>query len=135
MNNDGFKVEISSAFERLWCYNMAVTCGCFDADGNRIDFVAAEDTVAPVGAGLTARPQGYEIPHTLRFETAPCDHLLMYIYLIPHTLPAERDIADTEPFDLHLRITRGRETVTDRIFSINRWSGASIELRVPKAEK
>ena len=132
MDNDVFKIEISSAYERLWCYNMAVTCGCFDEHDNRTDFVAAEDFVAHVGSNLGAKPDGYDLPRVLAFEAAACDHLLMYIYLVPHTLPSGRDIADTEPFDLRVRIARGGGMLVDRIFKINCWSGASIELRVPR---
>ena len=55
---------------------------------------------------------------------------MLYLYLIPHTLPAGNDIDTTRPFEIELRISyAGRLLRTERR-AINQWSGASIELRV-----
>ena len=137
--NDGFSVEITSSYAGLWRYNLAVTCGCFDDTGNgvdnpRRDFVAAEDFVAQTGANLQQPPEGYSADRTIRFSTIACDYLLMYVYVIPHTLPVERNIADCKPFGLHICVRRGSTVVYERLHSVNCWSGTSIELRVPELQ-
>ena len=132
MVEDGFSVEISSSFDKFWCYNVAVTCGCFDDNGNRTGFASVEDTVADVGANLTAPPADYRQPRIVSFSTERCARLLMYLYIIPHTLPSDNDIGGSKPFELRVTARRGTEMVFDRIFTVNRWSGASIELNIPE---
>lgn len=128
--NEGFSVEISSDFEQFWCYNVAVTCGCFDEFDERVGFASADDSVAPVGSNLDRCPAGYPSKRVVRFDTVACDHLLMYLYVIPHTIPLGRAIDEYKPFSLKVRISRGGRVVATHNFAVNRWSGASIELRV-----
>lgn len=131
---EGFRVAIESGSDRFWRYNVAVTCGCFDAHDARIDFAGVEDIVAPAGSNLAARPDGYPEHRRIEFVTPPCHHILMYVYIIPHTMPGERDIADCKPFDLRIRVSRGKVAVFDKICPVNSWAGSSIELRLPKEE-
>ena len=72
---------------------------------------------------------------SLRLETAACDHLLLYIYIVPHTLPAGNDIADTQPFEITLRIAYGGKVLRSEKRLINQWSGASVEMRVDRQDK
>ena len=128
--NEGFKVEITSDFADFSRYNVAVTCGCFDEKGERIAFVSAEDTIAPVGSERVAAPKGRSSKRLISFETDECHHLQMYIYLIPYTTPSGRDIGDYKPFSLDVRVMRGGRVVLKQQYSVNQWSGASIELKV-----
>ena len=66
----------------------------------------------------------------LRHGGQPCDHLLLYIYIVPHTLPAGNDIGDTAPFEVEIRIAYGGRRLRAEKRLINQWSGASIEMRV-----
>lgn len=138
--DEGFTVEIGCDYADFWKYNVAVTCGCFEGGGDpdrdtRTDFVAAEDTVAPAGSNLAARPDNCPEHRGVSFTTVPCDYLLMYVYIIPHTLPAVRNIDDCRPFGLDIRVRRGNATIYDRRHSINCWAGASIELRIPELKQ
>ena len=72
---------------------------------------------------------------SLRLETTACDHLLLYIYIVPHTLPAGNDIADTQPFEITLRIAYGGKVLRSEKRLINQWSGASVEMRVDRQDK
>lgn len=128
--NEGFKVEITSDFADFSRYNVAVTCGCFDEKGERIAFVSAEDTIAPVGSERVAAPKGRSSKRLISFETDECHHLQMYIYLIPYTTPSGRDVGDYKPFSLDVRVARGGRVVLKQQYSVNQWSGASIELKV-----
>ena len=108
-----FTVEIRSGFDQWWRYNAALMCGAFDASGNRIGFASAESRVAEMGSNLEAPP-------------------VLYIYVIPHTLPRDNEIGGHPPFPLQVRIRYGDRTVLDKEYSINQWGGASIELKVSR---
>lgn len=127
---EGFTIEISSRYDGWWRYNVALMCGCFDAADNRTGFASAESHVADVGANLKEKPAGAGDDRSVGLTTPPCDHPLLYIYIIPHTLPAGNDIASTKPFEITLRIACGGKTLRTEKRLINQWSGASIEMRV-----
>ena len=121
---EGFSIEISSRYDGWWRYNAALMCGCFDAGDERIGFASAESHVADMAGD-----------RSLRLETTACDHLLLYIYIVPHTLPAGNDIADTQPFEITLRIAYGGKVLRSEKRLINQWSGASVEMRVDRQDK
>lgn len=134
MKEKGFTIEVTSRFEGWWRYNAALMGGCFDADDRRIGFATAASEVAPVGAELSERPADVPATRSVRLETMPCDHLLLYLYIIPHTLPAGNEIDASRPFEIELKIGyAGRRLRTEKR-RINQWSGSSLELRVD-AEK
>lgn len=134
-DNKGFSIEISSPFEGFWRYNAALMCGCFDAADNRTGFASAEDTVAEVGANLPRKPAGYPTDRKVRLTTDPCDHLQLYLYLIPHTLPADNAIVESKPFRLDIQIAYGGRKLRTEHFEINQWSGASLEMRIDAPAK
>lgn len=127
----GFRIEVSSPYEEWWRYNVELMCGCFDSADNRTGFVSSEERVADMGSHLTERPADVATDRRAVLEAPACDHLLLYIYIIPHTLPAGNDIDATRPFPLDIRIDFDGKRLLRERRSINQWSGASIELRVP----
>ena len=130
--NQGFTVEVSSRYEGWWRYNAALMCGCFDAEEQRTGFASASSHIADVGANLPEQPADTAPGRKIVLETEPCDHLLLYIYIVPHTLPTGSDIDETEPFDLDVTIACAGRRIRKSRYRINQWSGASIELRVEK---
>ena len=85
---DGYTVEVSSSFAEFWRYNVALMCGCFDGADTRTGFVAAEDAVADVGAGLTAPPADYPAARKAVLDIPEAARLVLCVYVVPHTLPA-----------------------------------------------
>lgn len=130
----GFTIEITSRFDGWWRYNAVLMCGCFDAADTRIDFASAESHVADVGTDLAECPADVAPDRRLTLETPACDHLLLYVYVIPHTLPSSNDIETTKPFDLDLKITCEGKKIRHERLSINQWSGISLELRIDRPE-
>lgn len=128
----GFTIEISSRYEGWWRYNVALMCGCFDAGDNRIGFATAQSHLSDVGSDLPPEPAAMKADRSIRLATEPCDHLLLYVYIIPHTLPSANDIGGTEPFEIELRITCDGKLLRKEKRPINQWSGASIEMRVDR---
>ncbi|WP_417015049.1 hypothetical protein [Alistipes sp.] len=132
MKEQGFKIELKSRYDEWWRYNADLMCGCFDVDDNRIGFVSTASDVADVGSNLRACPEGTAANRSVTLQTPPCDHLVLYVYIIPHTLPAGNDIDASRPFEAEIRIScDGRHLRTEKRM-INQWSGASIELKVSR---
>ena len=123
----GIRNEVSSRFEEFWRYNVAMTGGLFDARGERIGFASTEDTVAETGANLRRKPEDYPRDRTIVLETAPCQRLRLFVYLIPHTLPAGNTVAGGRLAGANR--CGGRPLRTER-FAVNQWSGASLELQL-----
>lgn len=130
--DNGYKAEIESTFAGFWRYNVAVTCGLFSEDGRQVGYAAAEDTIAPAGSNLAERPSGVAERRRITVSTADCHHLRMYIYLIPHTLPASDKVLECKPFEISIKISHGGRTILHEQRRINQWSGASIEITVPQ---
>ena len=130
----GFTIEISSRFEGWWRYNAVLMCGCFDAAGNRIGFESAESHVADVGTKRTVRPADLPADRRLTLATGDCDHLLLYLYIVPHLLPDSNDIADTKPFPLELRIGCDGTPLRSETLAVNQWGGLSLELRIDRPQ-
>lgn len=86
--------------------------------------------MADAGSNLPERPAGVAADRTATLQTMPCDHLVLYLYIIPHTLPAGNEIDANKPFGIEVRISyAGRRLRTEKR-AINQWSGASVEMRV-----
>lgn len=126
----GFNIEVSSHYEGWWRYNVALMCGCFDAADQRIGFASTESHIADVGANLKARPKEVDNARCVVIETMPCDHLILYLYIVPHTLPADKQIDSTRPFEVELRISYDAHQLRTKKLTINQWSGTSTEMRI-----
>ena len=110
----GFTIEVSSRYEGWWRYNVALMCGCFDAADNRTGFASTCSEIAPVGANLKEPPATQAGRRHIALTTDPCDHLMLYVYIIPHTLPADNDIEATRPFDVEFTHQLRRPAHTER---------------------
>lgn len=126
----GFVIELTCRYDGWWRYNVEMMCAAFDAAGRRVGFGSVRSQIAEAGAELREIPRGVEAPARLRLESVPCDHALLYLYVIPHTLPRDNRIGASEPFDVTLRISYdGRLLRTER-HRVNQWGGASLHLRL-----
>lgn len=126
-----FKIKVSSQFDDWWRYNVVLMCGCFNENGERIDFVTIESHIASVGANLERRPEGIDSNRNIELSTTECDSGVLYVYIIPHTLPMQRNVADSKPFGVELQVVCGG-TKTSEKYAINQWSGASIILELKR---
>lgn len=127
--NSEFTIEISSRFEQLWRYNLAVVCACFNEQGERIDFRSAESFVAPAGSKLREAPAGFDGPRELSVTTSPCHSIVAYVYVVTNTEPVSNVISDSPAFDLKVKVRSGRHTLYNSVHKISQWGGDSIELK------
>ena len=124
-----FTIEISSRFEQLWRYNLAIVCACFNEQGERIDFCSAESFVAPAGSKLREAPAGFDGPRELVITTSPCCSIVAYVYVVTNTEPISNVISDSPAFDLKVKVRLGRKTLYNEVHKVSQWGGESIELK------
>lgn len=129
-NKMGFTITLSSRYEGWWRYNAALMCGAFDAAGERIGFASARSDVAEVGANLALKPDGVEEGRLVELTAPACDHLMLYVYIVPHTLPAGNDIDAERPFEAELSVSFGGKHLCSEKLPVNRWAGISLERRI-----
>ena len=123
-----FKIAVSSKFEELWRYNIIVVCELCSSDGERIDFISKESSIASVGSNLATPPIDYDTKRDIRCESGEGDYVNILVYVIPHTLPSTNDIYKTKPFHLTVKVSSDKEMILNRVFDINQWSGDNITL-------
>lgn len=129
-NSCGIRIELLCRHASWWRCNVELFCAAFDAAEQRIGFSSARSQIAPAGSELRKPPAGVAVPASLALEAPRCDHALLFLYVIPHSLPLDNRIEASEPFELQLRIdVAGRPPQTERI-RVNAWGGASVRLRI-----
>lgn len=124
-----FTIVLDSDFSELWRYNIAVMCSVRSAEGE-VEFLKHNSDIAPVGAELREVPRGYDACRRIELHSAPATALTLYIYVMPHTLPATEDVAAAPPFELELEIKHGDNQLLHRRIEVNQWSGENVEIVV-----
>ena len=126
-----FKISVRSNFAELWRYNIVVTCGAFDATGEQIEVTTSESSVTSIedAAGGAA-----DVSRDVKLTTSPCESIKAYVYLMPHKLPSAKSPDDTPAFGVRVKVKADDEQIYNVVHSVNQWSGATIELKLPKKE-
>ena len=129
-----FKISVRSNFAELWRYNIVVTCGAFDAAGEQIEVTTSESSVASIIDGAGGAADVAEVSRDVKLTTAPCESIKAYVYLMPHKLPSAKSPDDTPTFGVRVKVKADDEQIYNVVHSVNQWSGATIELKLPKKE-
>ena len=129
-----FKISVRSNFAELWRYNIVVTCGAFDAAGEQIEVTTSESSVASIIDGTGGAADVAEVSRDVKLTTSPCESIKAYVYLMPHKLPSAKSPDDTPTFGVRVKVKTDDEQIYNVVHSVNQWSGATIELKLPKKE-
>lgn len=129
-----FKISVRSNFAELWRYNIVVTCGTFDAAGEQIEVTTSESSVASIVDGAGSVADVADVSRDVKLTTAPCESIKAYVYLMPHKLPSAKSPDDTPTFGVRVKVMADDEQIYNVVHSVNQWSGATIELKLPKKE-
>ncbi len=132
--NRKFQISVWSNFPELWRYNIVVMCGAYNADGEQLSVTTSESTVAAVGEDVVRESVPEAADRKVKLTTKPCDNIKAYIYLMPHKLPAAASPDDTAEFGVRIKVKADDEQIYNIVHTVNQWSGATIELRLPKKE-
>ena len=129
-----FKISVRSNFAELWRYNIVVTCGAFDAAGEQIEVTTSESSVASIVDGTGGAADVADVSRDVKLTTLPCESIKAYVYLMPHKLPSAKSPDDTPTFGVRVKVKADDEQIYNVVHSVNQWSGATIELKLPKKE-
>ena len=129
-----FKISVRSNFAELWRYNIVVTCGAFDAAGEQIEVTTSESSVASIVDGAGGAADVADVSRDVKLTTLPCESIKAYVYLMPHKLPSAKSPDDTPTFGVRVKVKADDEQIYNVVHSVNQWSGATIELKLPKKE-
>jgi hypothetical protein len=129
-----FKISVRSNFAELWRYNIVVTCGAFDAAGEQIEVTTSESSVASIIDGAGGAADVADVSRDVKLTTSPCESIKAYVYLMPHKLPSAKSPDDTPTFGVRVKVKADDEQIYNVVHSVNQWSGATIELKLPKKE-
>ena len=120
-----YRIELSCTAPEWWRYNIEMTAAGYDDTGAECGYYSVEDRIAEPGSAPAAAPEGYPADRCTALECGPCARVLLYLYVVPHTLPETDDIEQTPPLPGRLTIWRdGRKLRTEQL-AINPWGGMS----------
>ena len=122
-------MSVTSGFEELWRYNIVLVCELCSANGERLDFLSKDSTIAPVGSNMTEPPADYDTDRNICCEFGEGDYLNILLYFVPHTLPFTNDLYQIRPFTAVVRVEKDKKVVLNQAFEINQWSGDNIALK------
>lgn len=103
-----------------------------DGNGEPQGYFATEELIAPIDGQEHPRPTDYPEERVTRLDCGPCQGFELYLYVIPHRLPADNSLDQTPSFKAELRILSGRTRLRTREITINPWGGATLRLRWPE---
>ena len=129
-----FQISVSSNFPDLWRYNVVVMCASYDAQGEQLSVSTQQSSVASAGEDVERDAVPAAADREVVLTTEPCDSIKAYIYLMPHTLPSATAPDDTPNFSIRIKVKGGGEPIYNKEHQVNQWSGATIELKLPKKE-
>ena len=122
-------ISIDTDFEEFWRYNLVVMASVKRGD-EQVELLKYKDEVAAVGSELVEPPKGYNPNRKVELRCEAAESLTLYIYIIPHTLPYERCVAVTEPFELRVKVKGGNRNLYSNRHLINQWSGENLIIDV-----
>ncbi len=124
-----YTIDLICTDPAWWRFNVEMICGALDDEGHQIGFVTASSRIAEVGANLKSAPPRTQVATTLRLETPMCVAAKLIVHIIPHSMPAERQVAEVNPLELHLAIYCDDQLLRNEEQLVNPWSGASMTLQ------
>lgn len=117
-NREIFDIEISSADNLWWHFNLFASLICYDKAGEVLSFVNAIDN--------DSQPGKRKVRPVMTFSSNPCDHIELYFYAVPAVLPSSRVVRDTIPFEATVVISSVGKAVRTIPCEVNQYGGVTI---------
>ncbi len=127
-SNDIFSVSVTSDFQEWWRYNIFLIVETFDDSGQRLEYLKTCDTVYEIGNGNEIRtpPSDYNPARPISITTPPCDHIAIYLYVVPNTFPASTVIRNSPDFMVTLHVTHNGKLIQETDYPVNQWGGVTL---------
>ena len=125
-----FSIEVRCSHREWWRYNVQQMCEELDAAGERVHFGTTSSVIAEVGANLKVAPAEVKVPSKISYTTEPCHTARLYLYILPHSLPTEREVDAVSPFKLTIKISCDGTVLRTEQPVVNPWGGLSLILPI-----
>ena len=125
-----FSIEVRCSHREWWRYNVQLMCEELDAAGERVHFGTTSSVIAEVGANLKVAPAEVKVPSKISYTTEPCHTARLYLYILPHSLPTEREVDAVSPFKLTIKISCDGTVLRTEQPVVNPWGGLSLILPI-----
>ena len=125
-----YAIEIRCSHREWWRYNVQLMCEELDSQGERVHFGTASSVIAEVGANLKVPPAEVKIPSKISYTTEPCHMARLYLYILPHSLPTEREVEAVSPFKLTIKISCNGTVLRTEQPIVNPGGGLSLILPI-----
>ncbi len=128
----GYITELGCDFPQWWRFNIFMIIVSFDISGKVIDYRSHVDKVYETGNLRDEAPAGYAPGRRTVLATPPCDHIVIYLYVMANTFPSSDAIRNSPPFSAELKVTSGDGKVHTKNLDVNQWGGCTlVEYRIP----
>lgn len=104
---------------------VVMTARGFDEQGKAVHFFSLDSFA------LSPREQ---TPAQLSLPCAGCRSVELYLYIIPHLLPAGNDVGDYPALPAKLQISDGSTLLSHEELPVNPWGGLSRHYHLPKKQ-
>lgn len=123
-----YKISIKCDFEEFWRYNYIVTGEVLIGE-QRTDFIKYSNIAKAIDSDGHFDPDKVDKCRDVVLETAAGEHLILYIYVVPHAMPTIRDVKDAKFFTMHIAVEQDGKMLHSRHHDINPYSGINLELK------
>lgn len=131
MAANGYKVELHTASEEHWRYNVGVSVSCRNAEDEQIDFVSHFDRTAATVANLYERPIEIDDVRHIELSAVDCHSIVLTVYVIAHTLPKVVKVTPQhKPFAMQVTVSHNGKELYNEPLMIDLWGGANAIIRV-----
>ncbi len=129
------RLEVVSDFKELWRYNIFAVCSGSSESGERL-YTVGDEVISDerIQRGVVAL-----LPPSLNFDGRDmrlelcCDdaaRLEIEVYIVAHSLPEERMVESSPPFNCTIRVERDDEMIFNEIYKVNQWGGLTAKINL-----
>ena len=120
-----YKIKASCTFGQWRRYNVFITAACYDASGAMTDYRTLSDA-----ADGGTMPEGSAPDRQTELLVPACHRMEIYLYVVANTLPGERTVRQSPPFERTLQVMQGRRAVLTRTIEVNQWGGTAAKFEI-----
>ncbi|MFR9620560.1 MAG: hypothetical protein SNH63_04985 [Rikenellaceae bacterium] len=129
-----YTIRVQSHYEQMWRYNLMAMCAGYDAAGERLYVASAErvfnDDLNRGRVKLPPAPLDFVVGEPFVLECGAAESIHLIVYAVTHTLPEDRDVEQSPPFDMRITIERGSQMIYDQLHEVNQWGGATVDIEM-----
>ena len=128
---EGYKVELYTASEEHWRYNIGLSISRRDELDEQIGFVSHFDRVAATVANLAERPIEVDDVRHIELSADDCPTIVVAVYVIAHTMSkVRRLLPQDKAFAMRVTVSHNGVVLYNEPLMVDLWGGANAIIRV-----